>query len=59
VRARILATPRVQFARVRGGRLALDAAWLPRPVPVLPLGIYVPGLRMQLPPPDDLRGPGT
>jgi hypothetical protein len=26
---------------------------------VLPLGIYVPGLRMQLPPPDDLRGPGT
>ena len=55
VRARILATPRVQLARVRGGRLALAAAWLPRPVPLLPLGIYVPGQRMQLPPPTDAR----
>jgi hypothetical protein len=55
VRARILATPRVQFARVRGGRLALDAAWLPRPLPLLPLGIYVPDQRMQLPPPSDSR----
>jgi hypothetical protein len=59
VRARILATPRVQLARVRGGRLSLDAAWLPRPLPLLPLGIYVPDQRMQLPPPDDLRWSGT
>ena len=33
------------------GRLALNAAWLPRPVPLLPLGLYIPDLRMQLPPP--------
>ena len=59
VRARIVATPRVQLARVRGGRLALDAAWLPRPVPLLPLGIYVPDQRMQLPSPDHLRWSGT
>jgi hypothetical protein len=49
----------VQLARVCGGRLALDAAWLPRPVRLLPLGVYVPGLRMQLPPLEDLRRPGT
>lgn len=51
VRVQIEATPRVQLAYVRAGRLALDAPWLPSPVALLPMGIYLPNQRMHLPPP--------
>ncbi len=51
VKARIDAAPRVQLARIQNGRLALGESWLPDPVPLLPLGLYVTQLRMTLPPP--------
>ncbi|MDQ4076153.1 MAG: hypothetical protein M3220_07885 [Chloroflexota bacterium] len=51
VRPLITATPRVQPALVRRGRLALDEPWLPAAVSLLPLGVYLPGQRMELPPP--------
>ncbi|HBY95458.1 MAG: hypothetical protein M5U01_26590 [Ardenticatenaceae bacterium] len=51
VRPLIERTPRVQIAHVQAGQLALQAAWLPEAVRLLPLGLYVPNLRMQLPPP--------
>jgi len=41
--------PAVRPVYVYAGRLALRAAWLPRSVPLLPVGLYLPGLRMQLP----------
>lgn len=51
VRGLIRATPRVHLARVRTGQVCLRAAWLPRPVRLLPLALYIRGLRMTLPPP--------
>jgi hypothetical protein len=51
IRARIEATPRVQLAHVRAGCLSLPVRWLPRPAPFLPLGLYLPGQVMELPPP--------
>ncbi|MFL5732031.1 MAG: hypothetical protein ACJ78Q_02425 [Chloroflexia bacterium] len=51
VRVRIDATPRVQVAYIDAGRLALKASWLPKPVALLPVGIYLPNQRMRLPPP--------
>jgi hypothetical protein len=51
VRGLIQATPRVHLARVRTGQICLEAAWLPRPVRLLPLALYLRGLRMTLPPP--------
>ena len=57
IRAQIQATPHVHLAHITAGRLALNAPWLPRPVALLPLGIYLPNQRMRLPPPrDDARG---
>ena len=50
VRAVIQATPRVQVAHVEAGQLSVDAAWLPDAVPLLPVGLYLPRLRMRLPP---------
>jgi len=49
IRALIEETPRVQLAHVQAGQLALEAEWLPQAVTLLPVGIYLPGLRMQLP----------
>jgi hypothetical protein len=49
VRGVIQVTPTIRPALVYGGQLALRAAWLPCPVPLLPVGVYLPGLRMQLP----------
>ena len=51
VRPLILEVPRAQVARLRNGRLAVEARWLPGPVSLLPVGLYLPGLRMRLPPP--------
>ena len=51
VRACIQHTPCAQLALITAGRLALAAPWLPRPVALLPLGLYLPDQRMQLPPP--------
>jgi hypothetical protein len=51
IRALIQATPRAHVARIVDGQLALDAAWLPEAVPLLPLGLYVRDLRMRLPSP--------
>lgn len=50
IRALIEATPRAQLAQVQG-QLALGTTWLPEAVSLLPLGLYLPDLRMQLPPP--------
>jgi hypothetical protein len=50
VRALIERTPRAQPAWVRG-RLELDEPWLPEAAPLLPFGLYLPDLRMQLPRP--------
>jgi hypothetical protein len=52
VRARVTRLPRAQLAGVRGS-LALTEPWLPEPVSLLPLGLFVPGLRMRLPAGDD------
>lgn len=52
VRGLIQAVPSAQIAHVRTGQLSLDTAWLPRPIRLLPVGLYLPGLRMQLPPPE-------
>ncbi|TMD62228.1 MAG: hypothetical protein E6I91_16675 [Chloroflexi bacterium] len=49
IRALILTTPRAQLAYVQAGQLALEAEWLPQAVTLLPVGIYLLGLRMQLP----------
>jgi hypothetical protein len=51
VQALIQATPRVQAAAVRDGRLELPVDWLARPLSFLPTAVYIPQLRMQLPPP--------
>jgi hypothetical protein len=51
IRALIEETPRVQLASVQDGQLALEAEWLPQKVTLLPVGCFVPSLRMQLPPP--------
>ena len=51
VRALIEETPAIQLAFVRSGRLSLEADWLPRSSYLLPVGVYAPELRMQLPPP--------
>jgi hypothetical protein len=50
VRAMIQATPRVHVAHVRQGQLCLDTPWLPQAVSLLPVGLYLPRLRMRLPP---------
>jgi hypothetical protein len=47
----IEATPRAYIAHVQEGQLSLDAAWLPEADRLLPFGLYLPHLRMQLPPP--------
>jgi hypothetical protein len=53
VRARVQRLRRAQLAGVRG-TLALPEPWLPEPVRLLPLGLFVPGLRMRLPAPADV-----
>ena len=50
VRAMLQATPRVHVAHVRQGQLCLDTVWLPEAVSLLPVGLYLPHLRMRLPP---------
>jgi hypothetical protein len=50
VRALIQAAPCVQPAWVRG-RLSLDTPWLPKPISLLPLGLYLADQCMTLPPP--------
>jgi hypothetical protein len=50
VRTVIQATPRVHVAHVRQGQLCLDTPWLPEAVSLLPVGLYLPRLRMRLPP---------
>jgi hypothetical protein len=51
VRGCVHAVPRARLAAVRG-ELALAEPWLGAPARLWPLGLYVPGLRMRLPPPD-------
>ena len=50
VRPVIQAASRVQGALIQRGRLAVDAAWLPRAASLWPVGAYVSGLQMRLPP---------
>lgn len=50
ISARILRVPRLKLAHVEG-RLELPVPWLPEPLRLLPVGFYVPGLRMLLPGP--------
>jgi hypothetical protein len=49
VRALILATPRLQVARIHAGQIAVQTPWLRAARPLLPIGLYVGGLRIQLP----------
>ena len=49
VRGIVRATPRVDLACVQQGRLAVAATWLPAPVPLLPIGLYVSKLAVFLP----------
>jgi hypothetical protein len=51
VEAVVDAAPRVYLAAVSEGRLRVNAPWLRRPVRLLPLGLYVPALRLRLLPP--------
>jgi hypothetical protein len=51
VRAQIQSTPRIYPAFVRRGQLWVEEEWMPHPLVLLPLGLYAPNLRMQLPPP--------
>lgn len=53
VRGQIREAPRVQIARVHWGQLSVEASWLPKPLSLLPVGLYLPGQRMRLPPPQD------
>ena len=48
VRGAVLRVPRLRVAHVQAGLLSLDAPWLPRPVPLLPIGVYAPSLRLRL-----------
>jgi hypothetical protein len=50
IRAQIQRVPRAQLASV-SGELVLDEPWLPEPAALRPLGLFVPGLAMQLPAP--------
>lgn len=50
VRANILRVPRLKLAHVEG-QLELPVSWLTGPRRLLPVGVYVPGLRMLLPGP--------
>jgi hypothetical protein len=56
LRALIQTTSRVQIALVQAGQLVLETEWLPQAVSLLPVGLYLPGLRMQLPSPQDRIG---
>ncbi len=53
VRPQLLATPCVRPALVQGGQLALPVPWLPEPLLLLPLSLYLPDQVMRLPPPPD------
>jgi hypothetical protein len=55
IQALIQSTPKVRLARVRQGVLALPVSWLPNPVSFFAVGLFIPQLRMQLPPPDSGR----
>jgi hypothetical protein len=50
VRALIQELPQARIAHLHHSRLEVEEPWLPEPVPLLPLGFYLPGLRMRLPP---------
>jgi hypothetical protein len=56
VRALTLATPRLQVARVDAGQIAVQTAWPPEARPLLPMGLFVGGLRIQLPSSDESAG---
>jgi hypothetical protein len=45
-------TPAVRLCRVRQGRFSLPVPWLRRPVSFLGVAMFIPQLRMQLPPPE-------
>ena len=44
----------VHLALVRDGSLDVGEPWLPRPVPFLPVGLYLRGLWIHMPVPGDL-----
>lgn len=50
VRALLLGVSAMRLMGIGAGRLALSADWLPRPVRLLPCGLFLSGLRMRLPP---------
>ena len=52
IHARIETTPHMQIAQIQSGQLALEASWLPKAVKLLPVGVYLSGLRMRLPHPN-------
>jgi hypothetical protein len=54
VRAVLPEVGRAHVALVRDGRLEVGEPWLPRPVPFLPVGLYLRDLWMHMPVPGDL-----
>jgi hypothetical protein len=48
-RALLLSAQRIQLAYIRGGRLGPFPGWLPDPARLLPIGVWLSGLRMELP----------
>ena len=51
IEALVQATPKARLAAIRQGTLKLHASWLPSAVSFMRFGLFVPQLRMQLPPP--------
>jgi hypothetical protein len=51
VKALVLETPRVRRAKVNQGKLELPLEWIQKPISFIGPALYVPRLRMQLPPP--------
>ena len=49
IRAAISDADRLQIAHIQAGRLVLDVPWLPQAVQFCPLGLYLRGMRLELP----------
>ncbi len=51
IRATISDTDRLHIAHIQAGRLVLDVPWLPQAASFFPLGLYLRGVRLELPVP--------
>jgi hypothetical protein len=53
IRAAISEIDRLQIAHIQAGRLILDVPWLSHPASFFPIGLYLRGIRLELPVPED------